>query len=591
MALPYDESGRNINQQGIRKRMGKVAEYYAEEKARVYLQDNPVHGLTAEEKEARKQAYIAKQKTYFQHSVALAEWDRIDNFQTSAASSRVLLSYNGIRTAKQRVRYPEQERRAEQAYQRAGTKLFHGITINDQKGSQFFGGKEESEDLRYQRSDTPQIMQSTEDMAAAYQNIQDKGQFVYWDTETFSGNNRYGQMQTDALTEFNFRVVSRKSDGTWDLEKNADRTKIHKSVIGSSQEEYEKSMNLIARYRAGDKTLSEGERVQVQRLALTGHEKTTYEIGKDGVINFKTFAGKEDIRGNVAKLAETGAQRMREFGIAQEKAPLVEYAGFKMRGWEREMLAGLKPILQDGVTAVGYNTAGFDWPTLSTFLKRANTTDGFKEALKKMTGGSNSVLPEHQLDTLAALRNANINRRDLYTDEEWRELNKDGLTSLQQEALTFRHGGRAAHDKIYDGLEAHMADTDTYVGAHLLVNSDMMDLVNLPEQEARAGKAVTLKGGDQQLFMSSTGRHVSGFGLWGFRKDNFTGEYRTTDGYAISRTDDGETKVRKEVMDQWLFKKKPHILSPASRNSTRTASSAISLVRSTQTGIKTACIP
>lgn len=555
MALPYDESGRNINQQGIRERMKKVAEYYAEEKARIYLQDDPVHGLTARERESRKQEYLEKQKKYFQHTVALAEWNRINNFQTSASSSRVLLSYNGLRSARQRVQYPELERQVAQVYQRAGTKLFRGTTINDQKGSQFFGSKEESADLRYQRSDTPQIMQSTEDMAAAYKNIKKQGEFVYWDTETFSGNNRYGQMQTDALTEFNFRIVSRKSDGTWDLDKSTDRTRIHKSVIGSSQREYDKSMNLIAKYRAGDKTLSEGERVQIQRLALTGHEKTTYEIGKDGVINFKTFAGKEDIRSNVARLAEAGAHRMREFGIAQETAPLVDYNGFRMKGWEREMLSGLKPILEQGVTAVGYNTAGFDWPTLATFLKRADTTDGFKAALKKMTGGSNSVLPKHQLDTLAALRNANINRRDLYTDEEWSELSKDGLTSLQQEALTFRHGGRAAHDKIYAGLEAHMADTDTYVGAHLLINSDMIDLIDLPEQEARAGKAIALKGGDQQLFMSSTGRHVSGFGLWGFRKDNFTGEYRTADGYAISRTDDGETKVRKEIMDQWLFKK------------------------------------
>ena len=526
MALPYDKHGRRLERKSIDESFERISNHF----------ENSGKDYTS--------------------GIAIAKWNSIKELITSADTSRVLLSKSGITQNNRKVRYPELEEKAFEVYRKAGTRAFDAVLDLNAKHGRFFLSKDQVKTLRYQHVDSPMVKQGPSEMLAAWNNVQSKGQVVYWDTETFSGKNKYGQHETDALTEFNFRVITKGADGKWDLSRDNNEGKIFKSIIGSSEEEFQKYNNLIDRFKAGGKkAMSNLEMVTLHRLALTGSAETDFEVDEFGVANFTKFAGKDtkDVMTMGSEVLRRGAQRMRKIGAIQEKSNLVNHSGHMMRGWEREMIRGLTPILKNGVTAMGYNTAGFDWPTLQTFLKRANTTTGFKAALSEITG-SKGILPEHQLDIMAGLQNAKLNRKDLYTEEEWKMLHQKGLSSLQQEALAHR-GGEAAYKAIYGNLQAHMADTDTYVGAHLALNGDLMDLMDLNKQVRISGSATHLVGGNQQLFMSSTGRHIKDFGLWGFRKDNLTGEYRTTDGFAISTDDAGETNVRKEIMEQFLFKK------------------------------------
>ena len=524
--MAYDKNSSELKQKRINEAFNKISEHY--------------------EKEGTANKYL--------NGVALARWHDINDIVTNADTSHVLMSRTGLRFGNDRkVRFPKQEEKALEIYQKASMDVFDAILDLNNVHSDYFLGKQKAEDLTYQRVNSAQNKQSIQELVDAWDNVQKKGQLVYWDTETHSGLNIYGSNQTDAITEFNYRVVTRGSDGKWDLSRSSNQPgKIYKSIIGSSKDSFDFHNKLIDRYVAGDRNLSNKDMVTLRRLALVGHSKTAYEHNGNGVYNFTSFAGKDDVAGMNVDDIRRGAKRMRDIGAGQESANLVKYGNHTVRGWEREMLSGLSPIFKDGVTAMGHNTAGFDWPTLATFAKSNNVSKGFRDALMEMTGGS--IVPKYQYDTLAALRISGIDRNALYSDSEWEALAANDLTSFQQEALAHRskYGG---YDKVYAGLKAHMADTDTFVGAYLALDGDLPGELNLKGKLREYSTPINLKGGRQQLFMSSSGQHIRDFELWGFRQDAFTNEIRTSDGYAISRGENGKTKVQKEIMDQYLFRK------------------------------------
>lgn len=479
------------------------------------------------------------------NEIALMKMRGFQTLHTNADTSRVLMSKAGIRNDNpSTVSFPELESEVLDMYHRAGVKLFNTGSIN------------KSGQLVFQHVKSRMVKQGPTELQAAWQNVLSKGKFVYWDTETFSGTDKYGHHHTDALTEFNFRVVTRNADGTWDLSNKAEdnKGKVFKSIIGSTQEQFEYYNSLIDRYKAGGKNahFSELERVTLERLALIGSSETSWTIDKHGVANYITFAGKDtaDVKSMSYDVLRRGAEQMREIGRLQEKSKPVTFMRQKMFGHERELLRGLHFVLANDVTAMGYNTAGFDWPTLQAAISRMKTSEGFKNALRAMIKNpESSILPKYQLDVMAGLQNAGLSRFELYTEKQWKQLAEHDLTALQQEALTYRGDH---HDEWYQGLNAHMADTDTYIGAKLVVEGDLMDeLMGLEKQVKNAGSQDKLLDGQRQLFMSTTGQHISEYGLWGFRKDAYSGEYRTTDGYAMA----SDGSIHKESFDQWLFKK------------------------------------
>ena len=447
-------------------------------------------------------------------------------------------------------KFKQQDLQAFDVYKHAGRNVFDEILDLQAKNTTYFTGRQIAQDLNYERMDSIVNKQGIHSILEGYQRIQDTGKMVFMDTETWSGRNAFGLNQTDAITEFNFRLVTRKDSGKWDLSREAltNRGKVFKSIIGSTQEQFEHNEALITRYQNGDKTLSELDMVTLRRLALTGHKNTRYAHDGSGVYNFTSFAGAEDVAGMRVEDMRNGNKAMRDIGIGQENAPLVNFRKYKVRGWEAELLKGMSPVFEDGVTLAGFNTIGFDNPAIATFLKHGNVTQGFRQAFLDMTGGS--FTPKYQYDLLMALRSSDLNRDELYTQENWRDLAKNHLTSFQQEALTFRSSA-GGHDAIYKGLNAHMADTDTYVGAHLIVNTPLMSELGLDKKAATYAKPVQVLGGSQQLYMVNSGQQITSRGLWGFREDAFTGQIRTIDGYAI----DANGIVKSEIMDQYLFKK------------------------------------
>ena len=522
MELPYDRSSKRIEQQPLMDALKAISEHYSNEGT---LND-------------------------YMRGIAAIRMHEMNSFITNSNTSHVILSREGLRINNRRSMLQTQS--ALEVYKNAQTNVFRAVLgLAVETDNFFLGAKSADNILRHQRVDSPLVKQTYSSLEAGWKNIQDKGQFVFWDTETFSGKNSFGQMQTDALTEFNFRVVSKKN-GEWDLNHKGTPDTLYKSIIGSSQQEYDESIALINRYKAGTH-LSENERVKLRRLALTGHADTNIVDNGHGIFNFSSFAKTEAADAMNINDMMRGAERMRNVGIGQEKAPLVSFMGQKMRGWEKAMLQGLSPIFKDGVTAVGHNTAGFDWPTLSTFLARANTTSGFQSALNNLTGGS--VLPQYQFDTLAYLRMSGVDRKDLYTNEQWAALKRDKLSAFQQEALAHRYG----YDNIYgtgaNRLAAHMADTDTYVGSYLITKTNLIEDMGGFKNPTKFGNEIALRGWNKQLFMSTTGSNVADYGLWGFREDAFTGEYRTVDGFAVSKGPQGKLNVRSEIMDQYLFRK------------------------------------
>lgn len=511
---------------------------------------NPVESAAAQ-KALDQWTEHARQK--YRSAVSIAKWHSINDLLTSADNSTFLVSRKFLhdRNANGRKqKFKEQDLQAFEVYRSAGNHVFDEILNLQAKNTQYFLGRKTADDLVYERANSVVNKQGIHSILEGYKHIQDTGKMVFMDTETWSGRNRFGMNQTDAITEFNFRVVTRDKSGKWDLSRNSsdNEGKVFKSIIGSTQDQFEHNEALIARYERGDKTLSELDMVTLRRLALTGHKNTTYHHNSQGVYNFSTFAGPEDVAGMHISDMRRGNRAMRDIGIGQEKAPLIKFGKYQVRGWEAELLKGLDLVFNQNVTMAGFNTVGFDNPAFATFLKRGNVTEGFRKAYMDMTGGS--FTPKYQYDLLMALRASGISRNELYSRDEWKELEKSGLTSFQQEALTFRKSA-GGHEAVYKGLNAHMADTDTFVGSHLIVNTPLMSELGLKQKAESYAAPSKILGGGQQLYMATSGQQITGRGLWGFRQDAFTGQIRTTDGYAI----DADGAITSEIMDQYLFKK------------------------------------
>ena len=204
----------------------------------------------------------------YMRGIAAIRMHEMNSFITNSNTSYVILSREGLRINNRRSMLQTQS--ALEVYKNAQTNVFRAVLgLAVETDNFFLGAKSADNILRHQRVDSPLVKQTYSSLEAGWKNIQDKGQFVFWDTETLSGKNSFGQMQTDALTEFNFRVVSKKN-GEWDLNHKGTPDTLYKSIIGSSQQEYDESIALINRYKTGTH-LSENERVKLRRLALTGH--------------------------------------------------------------------------------------------------------------------------------------------------------------------------------------------------------------------------------------------------------------------------------------------------------------------------------
>ena len=88
-----------------------------------------------------------------------------------------------------------------------------------------------------------------------------------------------------------------------------------------------------------------------------GASTVDWDNAKDGIVHYKTFSG--EVSGMNIELARKGLKQLRDIGIYQEKAPLVEYNGQQMRAWEKSLFQALDLVQNNDYTLAGYNIKRF----------------------------------------------------------------------------------------------------------------------------------------------------------------------------------------------------------------------------------------
>ena len=503
-------------------------------------------------------------------SIALANWGAYKSVITSAQSSHFLLGQNSLRDDVSPRRKKERkvhQQKVAKFYEAVQYHLFDATLGNKTLESTKYSIKAENviDKFTYQRVNNNQIFQSYDSMINAWNKVQATGEALYFDLETFGDK--------ASISEFNFRHI-KKQGQTWNVEQDST---VYKSIIGINDKEYDEAKKLLERYRVGgDKGLTKEDMVTLKRYALTGHKNTVIgDIDKTrGRVNFKSFAGPNDIKamsyGDIAR----GIERYHDIHKELSKIKLQYSFGgktYNVVGWEKEFLEGLTAAFNRGENSavlMGHNISGFDIPRLATFAESGKlSSEGYK-ALMHLTGGEISSPRGGVYDSLAVARAAEAtNRGDFYMIDDgsgnkisiFKKIYEekgfhDNLSFNQQEALAWKYfyqeeGGYLRKDGTK--LNAHMADTDTLIGARIVLESDFNKDANI----AGIKRAAEHKINKNQIFMATEGIDLKRYGLFGFRTDNLAGDYRTIDGFAINKKNAGENTVRKEITDQWLFKK------------------------------------
>lgn len=414
--------------------------------------------------------------------------------------------------------------------------------------------KVEDATIAHQKTDFLQ-KQTTADIMNAIEHIKETGVAGAYDLETMGGPDEYGRQVLDQITEWSYMEMKRGADGKFHINEDAS----FGTVIGSTQEQYEEYMRIIDKLEHGSAEEVTGrDRVIFHRLKLAGHESSKLKnIREDGVVQYESFAGAEDVEGDLFDTAREGARRLRELGkIQQDK--YVEYNGKKMLGIEAEWFKFLDHVHDNDITLVNHNLFGFDNPMSQMMMAggidengkyRPDAklfTEGAREyAAEKYSGG---IEPPHQLDSLATERVFNKDHK--WTDEEKKIATEQGLTSQQLEFLQ-----RSVNPEFYDKKgAAHLAAIDIEAELEYVLNTDRFGIQETKPGEKswkiipdnyQAGEKAAIHGGNTQMFYAAKSINPNEYNVFGFTTEKFGDKIETMDGFKIS-----EAGVEEELFAQ-----------------------------------------
>lgn len=203
-----------------------------------------------------------------------------------------------------------------------------------------------------------------------------------------------------------------------------------------------------------------------------------------------------------------------------------------------------------------------DNPAIKEYLKGARMQIDRRQLVSKR---HSSVEFDHTLDTLALSRE--YMSENLYDENDIRQMGELGLTANQQESLVRRLTAKtdpttglrdwtktAYEDPKYMGA-AHMAKTDTILNvlaANKMINYETGILTDTLSYVKQPNPFYLTKDSKALLFAK---QHIyEGQGLMMFTRDAFSGEVRTSEGFALSEVleqqENGTAAVKKKTEQQ-----------------------------------------
>lgn len=394
------------------------------------------------------------------------------------------------------------------------------------------GGKGTNISLQWENMPGYQSHQTAKQAMEAIQNAKQHG-VVAWDLETTAGKVLGSQNYAANITEFSF---ARKN--------NAGKMDRWQSIIGATQKEFDEYMDVVQKFRYGAKDLSHEELVTGQRLALMGNAKTSVKF-ENGVFNYASFAGGEDVRNLDWADMEAGARELFRIGEEQRAAGLIQgYGGHRMYAWENQLLGGIGAIMRDGATALGYNSRTFDMNRLNQLVSSGKLSSGAMQALRDI-GYDGTLSFKNHLDIMPIMREKFS--KDSYTAEDYRYMQQHGLTEFQQETLVRKltsTTGNLGGEDFYQGKPAHMAMTDVEALIELADKSVLSNDSKVASQYMyNSSDAMAIEGGKGQLFMAKQRINADRYNLMVAMEDELTGQLRMGDKYAIGQGGEVEEQL------------------------------------------------
>lgn len=309
------------------------------------------------------------------------------------------------------------------------------------------------------------IHQTDASMYKGLKNIQDKKAFMFWDLETMPGTDRFGRDIQSQITEFSFQLFDTKGEPI--------KGQSYGSIIGSTQDLHATYIDIIDKAQRGE-GLTDNEKVAFDRLKLMGAATLDTTKAKEGIYTYATFPDKSEVPGADYDLARKGANELRRIGAEQSKT-LTEYNGYKVKGWEKQLLTALDEIHKNQYTIAGHNILEFDIDVLNKMLSSDMLSMGAKKYMQ--SAGYSTIDTTYVTDTLAIVRRFTGNTP--LTAEEEALMKEKGLTRFQQEFLVRAKLPADDSQKFYgQGKAAHAASIDVAAGAKL-VTSDYFSLDNI----------------------------------------------------------------------------------------------------------------
>lgn len=382
---------------------------------------------------------------------------------------------------------------------------------------------------------------------AALDNIRKhNGNVFTWDLETLGGDAADdGMAGFQRITEFSFsHAVGSFENKSFNIKRT------YGSIIGFSQDEYDKAMKLIEMYGNGEK-LTKGQLVTLNRLALSGASKTKvdWNNAKNGVVRYANFSEKTDIHGiGSIKEMKAGAKSLLEIGNYQRKNILAN----GMYGHEQELVSALRHIKESQYTAIGFNTEGFDIRHLDGYLMSLisnpkASTEAFRKEINGILNGEHFNI-EHSLDPLHLEWEIGGDPYEFWlnymdndkkkTDQlvKWMKDNDEHSRTQQTHlaALAIKNGQNPRD--LHFG-QAHVAEADAKDVLSIVFGSGLYDTSGADSMlKGKSAKAVKLKANGTMLFHAlNSSYNPSKFNLLSFTRDNETGNWANSDGVLFGK--------------------------------------------------------
>lgn len=360
---------------------------------------------------------------------------------------------------------------------------------------------------------------STNHLINSFKNIKDKDRLMYFDLETISGLDDIGKQKLSQITDFTFKL----------FDSSGKELNNYSSIIGSTEAQYQEYLSVINKIKRGE-GVNNYEKVMFDRLKMTGNAKIDTSKIKDGIASFISFPNIKEVPGLDVDSALKGASLLRNIGIAQEQASLVDYNGVKVKYWEQQLLLALDTVIDNNFSIGGHNIKAFDIPMINETLYSKMQSEGAKSYVKsKYRNGFN---PKYIADTLVAERLFGT-----LSDEQVKVAKEINSTPFTQETLV-----RTYFPDFYDEHSAHTSSVDVEAGAKLILQSGRYNLSesilthsldNTPNElnedsifyQKHKNKSTKINSNEVHLFYSPQGIKAQDYNVIGFSNEFFNGNY------------------------------------------------------------------